>query len=103
MQRAAEQLAWLKQAAENQFGSIWVAADGGYAKRPFLRAAARLGMVVVSRLRQDAALWSVPDGVRRPGGRGPLPTYGKERIHLAKPAGHPAAGSRWPACSTAGR
>lgn len=87
LELAAEQLGWLKSAAGGRFASIWVAADGGYAKRPFLRAARRLGMVVVSRLRKDAALRSVPDGVRRKGQRGPLPTYGKDRVSLAKRAG----------------
>jgi len=97
LQLAAEQLAWLKVAAADRFASIWVAADGGYAKRAFLRAAAQQGMVVVSRLRKDAALRSVPDGVRQPGQRGPLPTYGKERISLAKRAGH-ARGWQQVAC-----
>ena len=47
-------------------------------------------MVVVSRLRNDAKLWSVPRPPRRgePKKRGPQPTYGKERISLAKRAGH---------------
>jgi DDE superfamily endonuclease len=87
LQLAAEQLAWLKGTAGGRFGSIWVVADGGYAKREFLRAARGQDLVVVSRLRKDAALWSVPDGVRRPGQRGPLPTYGPERVSLAKRAG----------------
>src|SRR5262245_23989658 len=102
LQLAAEQLAWLKQAAGGRFASIWVAADGGYAKRAFLRAAKQQGMVVVSRLRQDAALWSVPDGVRRPGQRGPLPSYGQERISLAKRAGQ-ARGWQQVACVQYGR
>jgi hypothetical protein len=42
---------------------------------------------VVSRLRKDAALWTLPGTTRRPKQRGPLPTYGKERISLAKRAG----------------
>jgi hypothetical protein len=68
---------------------LWVTVDGGYAKKPFLRPARQEGFTVVSRLRKDAALWSVPSTVRRPGQRGPLPTYGKQRIDLAKRAGHP--------------
>jgi len=44
---------------------------------------------VVSRLRKDAALWSLPETVRRPRQRGPLPTYGKQRLDLAKRAGQP--------------
>ena len=34
--------------------------DGAYAKAPFLKPAMSLGMTVVSRLRKDAALWTVP-------------------------------------------
>jgi len=78
-------LPWVKQQADQR----WVAVDGGYAKKPFLQAARRDGYTVVSRLRKDAALWSVPSAVRRPGQRGPLPTYGKQRLSLAKRAGHP--------------
>jgi hypothetical protein len=87
LELAAEQLRWLKTWAGRQSSSIWVLADGGYAKRPFLRAAREQDIVVVSRLRKDAALWSVPPTVRRANQRGPMPTYGKERIDLAKRAG----------------
>ncbi len=68
---------------------IWVVADGAYAKKDFLRPAAGLGMTVVSRLRKDAALRTLP-GPRpagRPGRRGPAPTYGEGVIDLAKRAG----------------
>jgi hypothetical protein len=65
---------------------LWVVADGAYAKAPFLRAAAALGVVVVSRLRRDAALRSVP-GPRPPGRRGRTRVYGEHRISLAKRAG----------------
>ncbi len=50
-------------------------ADGAYAKAPFLKPAQALGMTVVSRLRKDAALRTVP-GPKPPGRRGPAPTYG---------------------------
>ncbi len=43
--------------------------------------------MVVSRWRKDAQLWDLPPSERRPGQRGPLPTYGKKRICLAKRAG----------------
>jgi hypothetical protein len=43
-------------------------------------------MIVVSRLRRDAALRTVP-GPKPPGRRGPAPTYGDRRIDLAKRAG----------------
>ncbi len=45
-----------------------------------------LGMTVVSRLRKDAALWTVP-GPRPPGRRGRPRIYGEDRIDLAKRAG----------------
>jgi hypothetical protein len=69
---------------------LWVVADGAYAKRPFLRRALAAGVVVISRLRKDAALRSVPVPPRpgQPKRRGPKPTYGKQAISLAKRAGH---------------
>jgi hypothetical protein len=65
---------------------LWVVADGAYAKAPFLKPAMALGMTVVSRLRKDAALWTVP-GPRAPGRRGRPRVYGENRIDLAKRAG----------------
>lgn len=69
--------------------TVWVVADGAYAKRPFLRPALAAGVVVVSRLRKDAHLRSVPKppNPRRPKGRGRPRIYGAERINLAKRAG----------------
>jgi DDE superfamily endonuclease len=87
LELAIEQLCWLKPWVEHDFDERWVAADGAYAKRPFLIPARRAGWVVVSRLRKDAQLWDLPPAVRRPGQRGPMPTYGKNRISLAKRAG----------------
>ncbi len=84
---AATQLRWLKPWAKPHFEEFWVVIDGGYAKKPFLRPALQQGFTVVGRLRKDAALWSVPPSTRQPGQRGPLPTYGKQRLHLAKRAG----------------
>jgi hypothetical protein len=87
LQLAAQQLQWLASCVDQSFAERWVVVDGGYAKKPFLKPAREAGFVVVGRLRKDAALWSLPDLVRRPGQRGPLPTYGKERYDLAKRAG----------------
>jgi hypothetical protein len=69
---------------------LWVVADGAFAKRPFLRRAVAAGVVVVSRLRKDAALRSVPVPPRpgQPQKRGPKPKYGKQALSLAKRAGH---------------
>jgi DDE superfamily endonuclease len=76
-------LSWLGRSGK----TLWLVVDGAYAKRPFLKAVVGPGVVVVSRLRKDAALCSVPSAERRPGQRGPLPTYGKQRLDLAKRAG----------------
>ena len=61
--------------------------DGAYVKRPsFLKWVPGAGVTVISRLRCDAALWSLPPVVD-PGqkkGRGRPPKYGKDRIDLAK-------------------
>ena len=65
---------------------IWVVADGAYAKKEFLKPAAALGMTVVSRLRKDAALRTLP-GPRPAGKRGRPRTYGEGEIDLAKRAG----------------
>ena len=64
----------------------WVVADGAYAKAPFLKPMRALAVIVVSRLRKDAALWRVP-GPRPSHRRGPNRIYGEHRIDLAKRAG----------------
>jgi DDE superfamily endonuclease len=89
LQQAAELLHWLKIWSGTRFSSLWAVTDGGYAQRPYLRAARQESIIVVARLRKNAALRSVPSAVRREGQRGPLPTYGKERIELAKRAAQP--------------
>jgi hypothetical protein len=89
LELAADQLRWLKPWVANHFDELWVVVDGGYAKKPFLEVARAEGFTVIGRLRKDAALWSLPETTRRPGQRGPLPTYGKQRFDLAKRAGHP--------------
>jgi len=88
LQMAAEQLHWLRPWAASHFEELWSVVDGAYAKRPFLRAAQQENVIVVSRLRKDAALWSVPEPVPpEERGRGRPLTYGKQRISLTKRAG----------------
>ncbi len=87
LELAVELVGWLKAWLSPVGKALWVVADGGYAKRPFLRPVLALGLVVFSRLRKDANLASLPTTTRRPGQRGPLPTYGKDQIDLAKRAG----------------
>jgi hypothetical protein len=75
-------VSWLGHLGER----VWVVADGAYAKAPFLKPMRALAVTVVSRLRKDSALWTVP-GPRVPHRRGPNRTYGEQRIDLAKRAG----------------
>jgi hypothetical protein len=86
---AAEQLRWLDTWTGPAVRVIEVVTDGAYAKRPLLRLRwQRPRLTFFSRLPKNAALWSLPPTTRRKGQRGPLPTYGKERLDLAKRAGH---------------
>ena len=88
LELAVELLRWAKTWLGLLGKPLWVVADGAYAKRDFLKPAKVLGMTVVSRLRCDAALWSLPPVVS-PGQRSPgrPRVYGTERISLAKRAG----------------
>ncbi len=86
LQLAAELVRWLARWAAWLGKALWLACDGAYAARPLLRAARQAGVVVVSRLRHDAALCTVPPP-RRPGQRGRTRRYGAGRISLAKRAG----------------
>ena len=74
--------------------TVWVVVDGAYAKRPFLKPLRAAGVVVVSRLRKDAHLNTLPPKPKRGQrqGRGQPRKYGTERIHLARRAAHPL---RW--------
>lgn len=90
LELAAAQIAWIAQLLLGTDKPVWFAMDGAYAKRPVLKAARAAGVVVVSRLRKDAALWDVPPEIpkgQRPRGRPRV--YGRHRLSLAKRAGHP--------------
>ena len=90
LEMAAELVEWLVLWLRFLGKALWVVADGAFAKRPFLRRALAAGVVVVSRLRKDAALRSLPERPR-PGGpprRGPKPKYGPKALSLAKRAAH---------------
>lgn len=62
---------------------VWLAVDGAYAVRPFLLPVLALNIVVISRLRKDAALYDLP-----PEGSHGNRIYGLNKISLAKRAGH---------------
>jgi hypothetical protein len=87
LELAVELLGWVAAWLGSRGRPIWLVADGAYAKRVVLRAATGLGVVVVSRLRHDAALWSLPDPKRPRGKRGRKPVYGDRKVSLAKRAG----------------
>jgi len=62
---------------------VWLVVDGAYAARPFLTPLLAMNIVVVSRLRKDAALYDLPaEGAH--GNR----IYGTNKISLAKRAAH---------------
>jgi hypothetical protein len=86
LELAVELLRWAKLWLGLLGKPLWVVADGAYAKAAFLKPAIGMGMTVVSRLRKNAALWTVPEP--RPRGRRGRPRiYGEHRIDLAKRAG----------------
>lgn len=87
LELAAELVGWLTVWLGGMGKALWLVVDGAYAKRPFLKPVLAQGLVVFSRLRRDADLRSLPPTQRRPGQRGPMPTYGRDKIDLAKRAG----------------
>ena len=94
LELAVELVRWLTVWLGRTGKALWLVADGAYAKKPFLQPVLALGCVVFSRLRKDANLRSWPPTQRRRGQRGPLPTYGKKKIDLAKRAGQPGGWQR---------
>ncbi len=86
LELAVELLRWVKPWLDLLGLPIWVVADGAYANAAFLKPAMALGMTVVSRLRKDAALRTLP-GPRPVGKRGRPRTYGEDKIDLAKRGG----------------
>jgi hypothetical protein len=92
LEMAAEMVEWFVNWLRFLGKTVWVVVDGAYAKRPFLKRALAAGVVVVSRLRKDAALRTLPEpqGLRpgQPKKRGRKPKYGQKPISLAKRAAH---------------
>lgn len=96
LELAGTRIDWLAEQLHDSTVPLWVVHDGAYTKRPVFQAAAaasrshRVPVVLVGRLRRDAALWSLPpvlpEGQRR--GRGAPRKYGSQRLHLAKRAAH---------------
>jgi hypothetical protein len=79
LELAANLVEWAAPLIKAVGKTFWVVVDGGYAKRPFLRAAMKHATAVVGRLRRDAALFEPPPKQR---GRGRPRKYGRQRINL---------------------
>jgi hypothetical protein len=60
LELAATLVAWLVRWAHYLGKTLWVVVDGGYTKAPFLKPVLKAGVVVIGRLRKDAALRTVP-------------------------------------------
>ena len=89
LQLAVEQVFWLLAWLGRAGKVIWMVVDGAYAKGPFLRPLRQRGVVVVSRLRKDAHLLTMPKA-KKAGQRGRQATYGKRRIVLLGQVRHPS-------------
>lgn len=86
LELAARLVKWITPLAKRAGKTLWVVVDGGYTKEPFLKPVIAMGATIIGRLRKDAALRDLPRPLRR--GRGRPPKYGKNKISLAKRAGH---------------
>ena len=86
---AATAVTWLGSPLPSAGRTPWLVVDGGSAQREFLKPAKQAGVVVVARLRKDAALSdrppAPPPGQKR--GRGRPPISAQNRLSLAKRAG----------------
>lgn len=104
LELAVQLVTWFIPLLEHAKKQIWLVADGAYAKRPFLRPLIERGVVIVSRLRKDAALYSLPEKPQagQPKRRGRPRIYGRDRISLAKRAGQ-AGGWQTSDCVLYGR
>lgn len=85
LELAVELMRWAKIWLGMLGRPLWVVTDGAYASAPFLKPMKALAVTVVSRLRKDANLRSVP--AARSGKRGRPRIYGEHRIDLAKRGG----------------
>lgn len=88
LQLAGELVTWAVKLLKSAGKECWVVMDGAYAYRAIFRVFLPLGVTIVSRLRKDAGLNTLPKP-RRPGQIGGTRRYGQEKISVAKRAAHP--------------
>ncbi len=65
LQQAAGLVKWAAECCKNAGKTLWIVTDGGYTKRKFLRPAINAGATVITRLRKDAALHSLPKPAKK--------------------------------------
>lgn len=87
LELAVKLIRWMAPIVQEAGKTLWLVVDGSYAKRPLLRACGKPGVVVVGRLRRDAALRTVPKDTRSRKPRGRPRKYGQAKISPAKRAG----------------
>jgi DDE superfamily endonuclease len=102
LQLAARLVEWIVPMLKKAEKTVWVVIDGGYTKRPFLRRVLKTGVIIVGRLRKDAALKDLPPKQKKRRGRGRPRKYGKNRLSLAKRAGQ-KRGWKTIACTVYGK
>lgn len=86
-QLALEMILEVLEELKNRGLEVVVVQDGAWTHREYICPLREAGVVVVGRLRKDAALCDLPPP-RQPGQRGRPRKYGEHRIDLAKRAGH---------------
>jgi len=87
LQLAAKQMLKFAEMAKTAGKTVWVVADGAYANGPFIKPLRKAGITVVSRLRKNGKLFTVPRPVKKRG-RGQPRKYGAKRMYLAPRAAH---------------
>lgn len=85
LEQAAELIEWAQKCLAWTGIPVWCVTDGAYANRPFLKRALAAGVVVVSRLRHNAALFDLPLEPKQRK-RGQPRKYGVNRLRLARSA-----------------
>lgn len=81
LELAAELVRWAADMSRFLGLPMHVVVDGAYAKKPFMKEATGAGLQVISRLRRDAGLRTLPRPRRQPR-RGRPAVYGSEAIRL---------------------
>ena len=87
LELAAKQMLKFAKLAKDAGKTVWVVVDGAYANGPFIKPLRAAGVTVVSRLRKNAKLFTLPKPVKKRG-RGQPRKYGAKRMYLAPRAAH---------------